>query len=181
MMTRKSNIWLPFWVGVIFLLLIGAWVAACSVFLLNSGSNDLVLIPSPTPVTLPAITPSPILTPTLAPAATATLVKATLIPAPAGIASTTFVPPPPTAPPVITAWRGEYFGNPGLAGTPALVRDDPSVIFDWGTGAPGPGLPSESFSARWTRSLWFGEGLYRLYVRADDGVRLWVDGQLIVD
>jgi hypothetical protein len=29
-------------------------------------------------------------------------------------------------------WHGEYFDNPSLSGTPVLVREDPTVDFDWG-------------------------------------------------
>src|SRR5687767_7863144 len=65
-----------------------------------------------------------------------------------------------TAPPVTAApaaagdsWRGSYFANATLAGTPALVRDDAAIDFDWGSGAPAPGLPVDNFSVRWTRDV----------------------------
>lgn len=77
---------------------------------------------------------------------------------------------------------GEYYDNIGLEGTPVLVRVDPVVDFDWGNGAPAPELPSDRFSVRWTGKLvspvtvdgWVGAA-------SDDGVRLWIDGELIVD
>lgn len=94
--------------------------------------------------------------------------------------------PPPPAPPtptplLISDWRGEYFDNPNLSGAAALVRNDSEINFDWGEDAPGPGVPTDNFSARWTRSLYFPAGTYRFYAHADDGVRLWVDGNLVVD
>jgi PKD repeat protein len=90
-------------------------------------------------------------------------------------------PPPPPTPLVINDWRGEYYNNPDLSGAPITVRNDASVKFDWGIGSPGPGVPADHFSARWSRSVSFPAGTYRFYVWVDDGVRLWIDGHLIID
>jgi PKD repeat protein len=90
-------------------------------------------------------------------------------------------PSPTFIPVVINDWRGEYYNNPHLSGAPILVRNDVSVSFDWGTGSPGPGVPADDFSARWSRNLNFPTGTYRFYVWVDDGVRLWIDGNLIID
>ncbi|UCC89087.1 MAG: SH3 domain-containing protein, partial [Anaerolineales bacterium] len=81
----------------------------------------------------------------------------------------------------ITDWRGEYYDNPDLRGSPTHVRNDVSVNFDWGAGAPAAGVDADNFSARWSRALDFSAGTYRFTVRADDGVRLWVDGALVID
>ncbi len=78
-------------------------------------------------------------------------------------------------------WRGEYFDNPHLQGPPVLVRDDLAVDFNWGTGSPDPVIPADNFSARWTRTLGFEAGTYRFYVSSDDGARVFVNGQLVVD
>ncbi len=53
--------------------------------------------------------------------------------------------------------------------------------FNWGTGAPGPALPADGFSARFQRYLSLSASTYNFTVQADDGVRLWVDGQLLVE
>lgn len=89
--------------------------------------------------------------------------------------------PTPTATAAIANWRGEYFNNRNLSGVPLLVRDDASLDFNWGTGAPGSGLPVDDFSARWTRTLTFNAGRYAFTALADDGVRLWIDGQPVLD
>jgi hypothetical protein len=83
--------------------------------------------------------------------------------------------------PTITQWKGEYWNNQGLSGNPALCRNDATVNFDWGVGSPDGRVPSDHFSARWTRTLDFGGGRYRFHVRGDDGVRLWLDDNLIID
>jgi hypothetical protein len=78
-------------------------------------------------------------------------------------------------------WRGEYYNNQWLTGAPAMTRDDPSVNFNWGTGSPGWPIPSDHFSARWTRNEHFSGGNYRFHVTTDDGARLWVDSHLLID
>ncbi len=78
-------------------------------------------------------------------------------------------------------WRGEYFNNKELLGQPALVRDDGAINFDWGYGSPASGINADNFSVRWTRSLSLEPGTYRFTVTSDDGVRLWVNNQLVVD
>lgn len=83
--------------------------------------------------------------------------------------------------PTITAWKGEYWNNMTLYGTPTLCRNDASVNFDWGGGSPAANIPADRFSARWTRSMYFNAGTYRFHVRSDDGVRLWLDNTLIID
>jgi hypothetical protein len=82
---------------------------------------------------------------------------------------------------IISDWLGEYFANPYVAGTPAYFRNDVRIDFNWGGGSPDPRIPDDQFSARWTRRQDFAEGFYRFTVLADDGVRFWIDGQLVLD
>lgn len=81
----------------------------------------------------------------------------------------------------IVNWKGEYFNNRTLAGSPQLVRDDANINFNWGSGVPANGLPADNFSARWTRTVNFPAGSYRFTTTTDDGVRLWVNGHLLID
>jgi len=77
---------------------------------------------------------------------------------------------------------GEYFVGKERAGTPALVRVDPTVDFHWELAAPAPGLPEDGFSVRWTGKLIPPKsGLYALGLLSDDGSRLYLDGKLVVD
>lgn len=80
-----------------------------------------------------------------------------------------------------TGWKGEYFNNRDLSGSPVLVRDDQAVSFDWGTGSPVSWIASDNFSVRWTRQLTFSPGYYRLYVQSDDGARVWLNNGLVID
>lgn len=88
---------------------------------------------------------------------------------------------PPTATPVFANWRGEYFNNTTLSGTPAFVRDDPEIKFDWGATSPGPGLTNANYSVRWTQSISAPAGTYRFFAKSDDGVRVWVNGIQLFD
>jgi hypothetical protein len=89
--------------------------------------------------------------------------------------------PTPTATPVVTAgWRAEYFGNRHLDGTPLLIRTDAAIDFDWGMGAPAPGLPADNFSARWTRTVYLEAGFYRFRAEMDDGMRVYLDNLLLL-
>ena len=80
-----------------------------------------------------------------------------------------------------TVWRGEYFNNRNLSGSPALVRNDASIDFNWGNGSPAAGINADNFSVRWTRTMNLTPGRYRFTATTDDGVRLWVNGQLIIN
>jgi len=78
-------------------------------------------------------------------------------------------------------WLGEYFGNASLGGSPLLTRNDGAVNFDWGYGSPAPSIPSEYFSARWTRQVYFSAGTWTFTATTDDGIRVWVDNNAVID
>lgn len=131
---------------------------------------------SPTAAATGLVIQTPTAIPTAGAAATATP-RATATTA-ATVVATNTAPPTPI---VITDWRGDYWANSTLSGEPALVRNDSAVFFDWGSGAPAPALPADQFSARWTRQLDFDAGIYRFFVEVDDGARLYIDDQLVLD
>lgn len=82
---------------------------------------------------------------------------------------------------VTGGWKAEYFANRELRGTPVLSRRDAVIDFAWGSAAPDASLPADSFSARWTGTTGFDQAIYRFHVIVDDGARLWVDGDLLID
>ncbi|EIL89432.1 beta-glucosidase-related glycosidase [Rhodanobacter fulvus Jip2] len=90
--------------------------------------------------------------------------------------------------------RGEYFRNTDLSGTPALVRVDPMIGFNWDRGSPTDNLlargeaqpdqavPSDNFSIRWSGQLLPPvSGEYVLEAAANDGVRVYLDGKPVID
>lgn len=78
-------------------------------------------------------------------------------------------------------WKGEYFSNKNLSGDPVVVRNDTSINFDWGLGSPDPAIPDNHFSVRWTRNVFFNAGTYTFTATTDDGMRVWVNGNLLID
>lgn len=72
--------------------------------------------------------------------------------------------------------RGEYFAGELWEGQPLFTRVDPLLLFAWPEPEPWP----DSFSARWTGALTAAtDGVYRFRIHADDGARLWLDGELV--
>ncbi|WAC69235.1 PA14 domain-containing protein [Microbacterium sp. SL75] len=93
---------------------------------------------------------------------------------------------------------GQYFDGRTLGGTtpasageytfdgkqPLMSRTDSNVSFDWAGGSPGPAIQnSDHFMVRWTGYIRLpqGSGKWRFGLRHDDGVRLRIDGQSVMD
>ena len=74
----------------------------------------------------------------------------------------------------------EYFANATLTPPAAQSQCEATINYDYGIGGPS-GLPVDSFSARWTGRFTFPGGNTTFTARADDGVRVFLDGVLIVD
>ncbi len=88
-------------------------------------------------------------------------------------------PGPPLS---LDSWRAEYYDNASLLGEPVLIREDPLIDFNWILDSPAPNIPADNFSVRWTRLFDFFEGGdYRFFAEADDGIRIYVDGWLVID
>ncbi|GAG18821.1 unnamed protein product, partial [marine sediment metagenome] len=87
--------------------------------------------------------------------------------------------------------KGQYYHHDGATPhdpaslafrTLVLTRTDPQIAFQWGDFSPDPLINVEDFSVIWTGEVEavFTE-TYNFYTNTDDGVKLWVDGQLIID
>jgi hypothetical protein len=58
-------------------------------------------------------------------------------------------------------------------GYPLLIRRDPQINFDWGTGSPDPAVPPDNFNVVWAGSLRVPRpGRYRLFGQADDAMTI---------
>jgi PA14 domain-containing protein/galactose oxidase-like protein len=80
-----------------------------------------------------------------------------------------------------TGLNGEYYDAINFTQR-KVTRTDGTVNFDWVSGSPDPSIGADTFSVRWTGQVQpqFSE-TYTFYTRTDDGVRLWVNGSLLVD
>jgi len=83
-------------------------------------------------------------------------------------------------------FTGEYYqGNPGPSpefGELVLVREDPVIDFYWGGNPPDPSMDGDYFQVRWTGDVRTNEdGVYQFHTYSDDGVRLMVDGDTLIN
>jgi beta-N-acetylglucosaminidase len=85
-------------------------------------------------------------------------------------------------------WFAEFYKNESLSGPSVIMGGkgalEPlnSVDFNWGQSAPSTLLPADHFSARLTKKLELKEpGDYVVTMYADDGIRLKVDGDTVID
>jgi RHS repeat-associated protein len=78
--------------------------------------------------------------------------------------------------------RGEYFSNKTLTNPSFAVRDNEVIDFDWDNGAPVVGMPGDNYSVRWNGYITpdYSE-TYTFYTYSDDGMRLWIDGNTVVN
>ncbi len=77
-------------------------------------------------------------------------------------------------------WTATYYTTRDLSGG-SITQQEAVINYDWSTGAPREGIPADNFSVRWSRSDTFEAGEYTFAARSDDGIRMYVDGELIID
>ena len=83
---------------------------------------------------------------------------------------------------------GQYYHSAG-GGPPTdpwetlvMERLDPVVNFNWVAGSPDPSVNADNFAVRWTGEIEApASGPYTFYTQTDDGVRLWVGNELVID
>lgn len=135
-------------------------------FLFNISPNNFINS-APSPSASPTPTPAPTSTPT---------------PTPTPTPSPTPTPTPTPAPQVGDGLSGYYFNNKTLSNLPAISRVDPTINFDWGLNSPGNGISTNYFSAMWRGFVKPDKSeRYTFYTKVDDGIRLWVNNQLIIN
>ena len=88
---------------------------------------------------------------------------------------------PYTPPPADTQWHISYYASADLSGAVVLQNGATDLNFNWGTGAPGTGVPSTNFSLRAVRAITTDAATYFVKTTSDDGARLYIDGKLILD
>lgn len=82
---------------------------------------------------------------------------------------------------------GTYFGTTklldrGKIPKVSLQRLDSIIDFNWTNLSADPCLPSTHYSVRWTGHLRIARnGDYEFFTVSDDGTRLWIDDELLID
>ncbi|MEO0331536.1 MAG: PA14 domain-containing protein, partial [Bacteroidota bacterium] len=93
--------------------------------------------------------------------------------------------PPDSGSGSTSTWQVEYWNRPDLVGRPVWSGEAElgDIRFSAGLGAPVGtfGISENNFSARWSTRSYFDGGLYDFISRADDGVRVYIDGVKIID
>jgi GH43 family beta-xylosidase len=81
----------------------------------------------------------------------------------------------------IRGLKGSYYDDLDLSEL-KLTRIDPEIAFNWGESSPDPLIGPDTFSVRWEGTITpFESGEYTFYSRSDNGRRLKIDGELIID
>lgn len=80
-----------------------------------------------------------------------------------------------------TGLKGEYYNDMALTDL-KMTRTDANINFHWGEGSTVASIQPDHFSVRWTGTIKprFTE-TYTYDMASDDGVRLWINGQLIIN
>ena len=90
--------------------------------------------------------------------------------------------PPPAVVGTGTGLDVSYFNNQNLSGSAVATAVDAGVDHDWKKGSPATGVNADHFSARWEgRVQATYSGPFTFYTQSDDGVRLWVNGSLVIN
>lgn len=90
-------------------------------------------------------------------------------------------PEPTPTPEPSEGWSGEFYNGEDLQGDPVATHQEPWIGFEWETSSPMSDVPSDHFSARWTKSIHLESDRYRFCAMSDDGARIWVDDELVLD
>ncbi len=78
-------------------------------------------------------------------------------------------------------WVGRYYNTTDRSGAIAMKRDDADILFDWGFGSPDAAVTPDNFSVDWQRTINFPAGTYLFTAEIDDGMRVLIDNQLVID
>ena len=82
---------------------------------------------------------------------------------------------------IVSPWTGQYYVDPNLGGEPFYTNHNANINFNWESGGPGYGLPEDEFSVRWMTHEQLEAGHYTFRVYVEGGVRLYVDGKLLIN
>ncbi|MCO4781912.1 MAG: S8 family serine peptidase [Candidatus Cloacimonetes bacterium] len=75
----------------------------------------------------------------------------------------------------------DYYANMTQEGAPVYQERVDRLQKNWGAGSPSETVPKDKFSAKAVGNFNFAKKDYTFNVKADDGVRLWIDGVLHIN
>ncbi len=78
-------------------------------------------------------------------------------------------------------WQAAYWNNPTFSGAPSIYQAEIAIDHNWGTAAPAAKFPADNFSVKWVRYVDLAAGTYRFTALSDDGMRVYLNGELIID
>ena len=87
--------------------------------------------------------------------------------------------PAPVTP--ITQWTAQYFNNVSLTGSAQVVQTEDSPSHNWGAEQPVLNVGPDYWSGRWTATYDLPAGTYEVSAFADDGVRVLINNQFVID
>jgi len=81
------------------------------------------------------------------------------------------------------SWTVQYYNGTTATGTPILTSTiaGSNLSLDYGAGSPAAGVPTDNWSAVYVSQQFFNQGTYEFVVGSDDGVRVFIDGALVLD
>lgn len=89
--------------------------------------------------------------------------------------------PTPTSQVSSGKYSANFFNNTSLTGSAVASKTVFSIVNNWGSGAPTAGVNTDNFSARYSGTFNFDGAKYRFNATADDGVRVYIDGSLVIN
>jgi hypothetical protein len=88
----------------------------------------------------------------------------------------------------LAPYTASYWNLPGTGSAPVIpstppdvTRQETSIDYDWSGGSPVVGITADHFAVRWVRQANFMAGTYRFTTTSDDGIRVYVDGVVVID
>lgn len=77
-------------------------------------------------------------------------------------------------------YKGDYYNGKNF-GTFVATREDEKINFKWANGSPMTGINNNNFSVRWEGYFFFDAGTYTFTINSDDGARVYIDDQILID
>lgn len=82
-------------------------------------------------------------------------------------------------------WTVQYYNNTNVNGdvvfAQSVASGNNNFSLNWGNGSPNSKVKRDDFSARAMTKRYFAPGIFEIQTTSDDGVRVWINNQLVID